>query len=138
ALYYAFAAPWVTWPVAAIVLVCTVIGIIRLYRHARPALGLLAIAFGPYLLFDLLFQETFTGRYALPLVVPAAYLAAAGLQGAPRQAAWLLAIPIVLFDAHVGGTSIAAYAREQAPAFRLLDDMTRASHATGERPVLAP
>ena len=37
-------------------------------------LALLTAAFAPYLVFDLLFQETITTRYALPLVVPVAYL----------------------------------------------------------------
>jgi hypothetical protein len=136
--FYAFVAPWATWPMASIVLVCVALGTAWLWRHARQALLMLAVAFGPYLVFDLLFQETFTGRYALPLVVPMAYLAAAGLCCAPREAAWVLALPIVMFDAHVGGTSIAAYAQQKAPAFRLLDDMKRAAEATGARPVLAP
>jgi hypothetical protein len=137
-LYYAFVAPWALWPVASIVLVAAALGTAWLWQHARQALLTLALAFGPYLVFDLLFQETFTSRYALPLVVPIAYLAAAGLRWAPRQAAWLLALPIVVFDAYLGGTSIAAYARQKAPAFRLLDDMKRAAAATGQRPVLAP
>lgn len=138
ALYYAFAAPWAAWPAAAIVLACVALGIVWSWRHARQALVTLAVAFGPYLVFDVLFQETFTSRYALPLVVPMAYLAAAGLRWAPGRAVWLLALPIVFFDAYVGSTSIAAYARQKAPAFRLLDDMTRAASATGQRPVLAP
>ena len=138
ALYYAFVAPWATSPVASIVLACIALGTAWLWRHARQALLTLAVAFGPYLVFDVLFQETFTSRYALPLVVPMAYLAAAGLRWAPRPAVWLLALPIVLFDVYVGGTSIASYARQKAPAFRLLDDMTRAAMATGQRPVLAP
>ena len=138
ALYYALVAPWATWPVASIVLALIALGGVWSWRHARPALLTLAVAFGPYLVFDVLFQETFTSRYALPLVVPMAYLAAAGLRWAPRQAVWLFALPIVLFDLYVGGTSIAAYARQKAPAFRLLDDMTRAAEATGQRPVLAP
>jgi hypothetical protein len=120
ALYYAF------------------VGLFAAWRRAPRALGWLAAGFGPYLLFDLLFQETFTGRYALPLVVPMAYLAAAGFRWAPRQAVWLLVLPIILFDLYAGGASTAAYVRQKAPAFRLLDDMTRAAEATGQRPVLAP
>ena len=123
ALYYALVAPWATWPAAIIVLVCAVSGIARLWRRQRIALTLLAAGFGPYFVFDLLFQETFTGRYALPLVVPMAYLAVAGTRWLPKAAAVIVAVAIAMFDAHVGGTSIAAYARQKAPAFRLLDDM---------------
>ena len=138
AIYFAFVAPWAMWPMAAVVLTCTALGMVWLWRHARPALLMLAIAFGPYLIFDVLFQETFTSRYALPLVVPMAYLAAAGLRWAPGRAAWVLVLPLVLFDCYIGSTSIAAYARQKAPAFRLIDDMTRAALATGVRPILAP
>jgi hypothetical protein len=138
ALYYAFIASWAAWPLASIVLACIALGTVWLWRHARQTLATLAVAFGPYLVFDVLFQETFTSRYALPLVVPMAYLAAAGLRWAPRRAVWLLALPIVVFDVYVGGTAIAAYARQKAPAFRLLDDMARAALATEQRPVLAP
>ncbi len=52
----------------------------------------LAAAFGPYLIFDMLFQETVTTRYALPLVVPVAFLAASGLgAAAPRWGVWAAA-----------------------------------------------
>jgi hypothetical protein len=138
ALYYAFVAPWAAWPLAAVVLVCAGLGIAWLWRHERRALVVLAITFGPYLIFDMLFQETFTSRYALPLVVPLAYLAASGLRWAPAEAVWLLALPVAMYGAHIGGRSIAAYTQQKAPAFRLLDDMKRAAEATGARPVLAP
>jgi hypothetical protein len=40
-------------------------------------------------------------------------------------------------DAHVGGTSVAAYSRVKAPAFRLLDEMRAGAAAAREPPVLA-
>jgi hypothetical protein len=137
ALYYALIAPWATWPVAVAVLVCAALGLVWLFRHARPALLALAVAFGPYLVFDLLFQESFTGRYALPLVVPVAYLAVSGLRLLPHDTGLAVAVAIAMFDAHIGGTSIAAFARQKAPAFRLLDEMRDASPAAAEPPVLA-
>ena len=136
ALYYAFVAPWAAWPVAAVALTCAVLGVLRLFRHQRHALIVLAAAFGPYLVFDLLFQEAFTSRYALPLVVPMAYLAVAGLRLLPWDTGLAFAVAIAMVDAHVGGTSIAAYSRAEAPAFRLLDDMRSVARST-TRPVLA-
>lgn len=56
-----------------------VLGGIVLIWTRRRALAAIVAAFGPYLVFHLLFQETVTTRYALPLVVPMAYLAARGL-----------------------------------------------------------
>src|SRR4051794_8372512 len=92
ALYYAFVAPWAAWPVAAIVLLLAATGTAWAWRHAPRALLVLAVAFGPYLIFDLLFQETFTGRYALPLVVPMGWLAASGLRFVPHDAGLAVAL----------------------------------------------
>ena len=137
ALYYAFVAPWAAWPIAAVALTCASLGVLRLFRHERRALMVLAAAFGPYLVFDLLFQETFTSRYALPLVVPMAYLAVAGLRLLPWDTGLAFAVAIAMFDAHAAGTSIAAYSRARAPAFRLLDDMRGAAPSSPQPPVLA-
>jgi hypothetical protein len=134
ALYYAFVAPWARWPLAAVVLGSAAVGLVWTFRRAQPALVALAAAFGPYLVLDLLFQETFTGRYALPLVVPIAYFAVAGLRALPYDTGLAAAAGIAVFSAHVGGTSIAAYAGAKAPAFRLLDDMAAAAPPA---PVLA-
>jgi hypothetical protein len=137
-LYYAFVAPWAAWPLAAVVLVCAVLGIVRLARAQSRALLMLAIAFGPYLVFDLLFQETFTIRYALPLVVPIAYLAVAGPRLIPYDIGLAPAIAVAMFSAHVGGTSIAAYSRAPAPVFRMLAEMRTATDSSPVAPVLAP
>src|SRR2546430_14693754 len=69
-------------------------------------------------LFRSLFQETFTTRYALPLVAPVAYLVASGLATAGPGIGAAFAIVLAMLNAHVAGTSVAAYAREKAPAFR--------------------
>ena len=137
ALYYAFVAPWAVWPVAAVALACASFGLLRLAIRQRRTLTVLAAAFLPYLVFDLLFQETFTSRYALPLVVPMAYLAVYGLRALPWDTGLAMAMAMAMFCAHIGGTSIAAYSRAAAPAFGLLGAMR--STAPGERaaPVLA-
>ncbi len=137
ALYYALVAPWAAWPIAAVALTCAALGVVRLARDQRRALVVLAVAFGPYLVFDLLFQETFTSRYALPLVVPMAYLAVAGLRLAPWDIGLAVAVPLAMFSAHVGGTSVAAYSRAKAPAFRMLEVMRSVSPPGGLAPVLA-
>jgi hypothetical protein len=137
AMYYAFVSPWAAWPLAAVALTCVVLGLWRLARHQRQALLMLAVAFGPYLIFDLLFQETFTTRYALPLVVPLAYLAVTGLRALPWDLGLAGAVAIAMFSAHVGGTSIAAYSSAPAPAFRLLRAMQSTPPSGAAAPVLA-
>ena len=137
ALYYAFVAPWATWPIAIIVLILASAGFLTLAWRAFGSLATLAVAFGPYFVFDILFQETFTSRYALPLVIPVALLASAGAKVLPWRSGVLVLAAIAMFDAHAGGTSVAAFAREKAPAFRVLDDMRSAAAAGREAPVLA-
>src|SRR5262249_3206752 len=76
-------APWSFVPTAVIVLVLAAIGALdTLWRVPRAAVSL-AAAYGPYLLFDLVFQEAATNRYALPVVVPISFAAVRGL--------WLIA-----------------------------------------------
>jgi hypothetical protein len=103
-----------------------------LWRSPRAAL-VLVVSFGPYAVFHLLFHETETVRYALPLLPPIVYLAMAAVD--VQRLRWLLP---------VGGTAMAgislvlvlpataAYAREGAPIFRLFDDMATMAHG-GER-----
>lgn len=138
ALYYAFLAPWAVVWVGGIVLVAATAGLARLWREQRSTLIVLGVACGPYLLFDLLFQETFTTRYALPLVVPVAYLVVAGASWLPARLSVVAVVALAACNAHAGVTSLAGYAREQAPAFRMLGDM-QAVHALAPalRPVLA-
>jgi len=137
ALYYAFIAPWATWPIAVVVLLLAALGFVALAWRSCRALVTIAAAFGPYFVFDLLFQETFTSRYALPLVIPIACLAGTGAMLLPWRSGAIVAIAIAMASAHAGGTSVAAFAREKAPAFRLLDDMRGAAAAAKDLPVLA-
>jgi hypothetical protein len=120
---YAFLHPWGWWPLAAAVLVCAACGAIWLLWSAPPLALTLAAAFGPYLIFDVLFQETVTTRYALPLVVPVAFLAAVGLAAVlPRRGVWVAAALAGVALA-VGHPTLVAYASGDAPAFRMLAEM---------------
>jgi hypothetical protein len=123
ALYYAFVAPWGLWQLASGVLAFAAAGLAMMYRTARPSLLLLAVAFGPYLVFDILFQETFTSRYALPLVAPIAYLAVVAASTLPRNAGMMLVLGAAGLCASVAAISVTSYSSMPAPAFRLLGDM---------------
>jgi hypothetical protein len=69
-----FAWPWGWLPLGLVVTALSFVGLFwAAWRTPRATLAF-AIAFGPYAVFHLLFQETTTLRYALPLVVPMAYL----------------------------------------------------------------
>ena len=123
-LYDTLAMPWVSPPLAAAVLVAATIGGAVMLRLERRALLLLLVAFGPYAVFHLLFQETLTMRYALPILPLVCCLAARGITTAGRGAA-LVAVPLVgaaLLVAVPGGID---YGREAHPAFRAIGDALR-------------
>src|SRR5438477_3698270 len=135
ALNSALIAPWARPWMAATILVVAILGTVRLYRANRSAFFVLLFAFGPYFVFDLLFQETVTTRYALPLVVPLAYLAVRGASLLGTAPAAVLIGGLAAFNAHIGGSSLAAYARQEAPAFRILDDMRTSAALPGNPPL---
>jgi hypothetical protein len=129
--------PWGWWPLAAAVLVCAAWGGIRLLVNAPRVAVTLATMFGPYAIFDMLFQETVTTRYALPLIVPVAFLAASGLSAAaPRWGTWASAGVAAMAFA-VGHPTLVSYASENAPAFRMLADMRAQTSTPSDAPVLA-
>jgi hypothetical protein len=137
ALYYAFVAPWAVWQMALVVLTAAAFGAIAMFRMDRGPLVTLAAAFGPYLVFDLLFQETFTTRYALPLVVPVAYLAARGLGTIRAESALKLAVVFAIANVAIATGALAGYSSQKAPAFAMLDDMHRTRNRESVLPVLA-
>jgi hypothetical protein len=95
ALYFAFVAPWADWPLALPVLLFAAAGVPAVYRSARSSFWVLVLAFGPYLVFDIVFQETFTSRYALPLVPPIAYFAMRAVTALPRSSRTIVAAGMV-------------------------------------------
>ena len=76
AILNSFVWPWEQYRFGVTMLVLAAVGAARLGWRDWRALVLCAIAFAPYAIFHLLFHETATMRYALPLIVPVALLAA--------------------------------------------------------------
>jgi hypothetical protein len=126
ALYFAFVAPWAVWPIALPMLLFAAAGVRAVYRSARPSLWVLVVAFGPYFVFDVLFQETFTSRYALPLVPPIAYLAIRAVASLPRPGDLMVGLGTIGLAAGLGVVSVRDYSAMEAPAFRILGDMRAA------------
>ena len=112
-------------------LVMMAIGALVVLLRSRRALVTLIAAFGPYLVFDVLFQEAVTSRYALPMVVPFTYLVIRGLLAMPRPVATggaAIAIAACLWP---GLNDVRAYASAPAPGFVMLDDMAAAKSSSG-------
>jgi hypothetical protein len=141
AVYDSFLLPFATPVAGAIVLGVVAIAKLRMLFNDRRALLLLAVAFGPYTVFHLLFQEAANLRYATPLVPAFAFGAAFLVCSLDGRRAWpqrglLVALPLVVLlvvpniatgSARIGDIPLAAgfvYGREVHPAFRAIDEMT--------------
>ena len=92
------------------------------------ALVLLGVMFGPYAMFHVVFQETATVRYAMPLVLPLTYLAAAAVTRARRFGSIVVTAGLVLAMLWTAVPASVAYARTPSPIFSALADMTSAAH----------
>jgi hypothetical protein len=132
ALRQTFAFPWESLYLAAVVLAAAAAGFVSAALRSRRAFLLTLLGFVPYALFHLLFQETPTIRYALPLVVPAAFFAACAIDRLPRRAAALAAVTLTAGSLVIGVPLAVAYGAEAHPAFRAIRDMLAAQ--SRERP----
>ena len=123
-----FLDPWGPAPLALTVLGFAAVGAATLARRRHAALPL-AVAFVPYLVFDALFQEVVTVRYALPSVPLIAYLAVRGLERTTYW--WQRAVgALVAACLVVGSIALIDQSRDLPPVSRVLADM-RAARAQG-------
>jgi hypothetical protein len=134
AVVYSFLWPWGHPIAGGIVVVLALIGAVRLLRRMPSALGLLFVAFVPYAVFHLLFHETITVRYALPLVVPIAYLAVCAFDLAGRLPGALAATALIAWSLVLSVPATIAYGSEGSPAFRALQVAAQAEPASGGAP----
>jgi len=109
------------WIVAA----AAALGVLVMLWRGRRALGVIIAISVPYAIFHLLFQETVTTRYALPLVPGMAYLAARGLFSLGPVGGSTLAWCLALVCAFSVPPVAAIYARAGSPVVRALNDIRR-------------
>lgn len=129
-LLHSFVDPWAAWSLAALVLALAAAGFLAVLSSSRRALVPIVAAWLPYAVFHLLFQETITTRYALPLVPPVAYLAVRGLAIAGPRVTMAVSIAIAATALVITLPAQRAYARDGAPVFRAMRDIAqqRAPH----------
>jgi hypothetical protein len=118
ALTFSFLWPWGGILTGAIVVAVAAVGAVRAGWQKPRVLLLLVIAFMPYAIFHLLFHEVVTVRYALPLIVPVAYLVAAALEWAGRMVLVCGAVVLAVVSLVHAVPASVAYAREGSPTFR--------------------
>ena len=135
ALLNTFVLPWDHAFLAGVVLGLAATGLFVLLltsADGRPVLmgdgwrraALLAVMFGPYAIFHLLFQETVTVRYALPLVLPIAYLVAVSLTETRPVLSLVVGSALVASMLWLAVPAGSAYGRIPSPIFRVLDAMS--------------
>jgi hypothetical protein len=134
---HTFVWPWLSPTLATVVLLLAGVGAVRAAWRMPRALVAGLIAFLPYALFHIVFHETVTTRYALPLVPAIAWLAAIGA----ATLAGRLALPLVLAIA-VSGVAMVwpaslDYHEEDSPASQLVTRLVEEAHQRQEAPVLA-
>jgi hypothetical protein len=134
AMMHTFVLPWISPMLAGVMLAVGAGGCLLLMRAPR-ILALVALMFGPYALFHILFQETVTVRYALPLTIPLAYLVSVVLTQARPAVAWTAAAVAVAVSFDVVVPAGFAFGRHASPVFAMLADMQRAT-AGGTTPIV--
>lgn len=122
ALVYTFLWPWGHPIAGGIVVAVALVGAVRLAWRMPRALGLLIVAYVPYAVFHLLFHETVTVRYALPLVVPIAYLVVCAFDWAGRALVAAGAIALVAWSLVISVPAAIWYGRHSSPAFMALQE----------------
>jgi hypothetical protein len=120
ALYETLVLPWDAWPLAAVVGIAGVTGMAASLVKAPRAAAVMLLAFVPYSIYHLLFHETVTVRYALPVLPLVAWFATRlpiGVKPAAVTAAALAGVSLA-----VSMPAALAYGREPHPAYRALSD----------------
>ena len=125
ALFNTFIRPWGAAAAAIPVVAAALAGLVRLQRIAPRRAAILLLCASPYVLFHIAFHETATVRYALPIVLIVAYLAAVALEGIPRR--WRIAVAVLVIGTNllVSVRALEAYSRGDSPAMALLKAMYR-------------
>ena len=128
-----FIYPWASTPLGWIVFGLAAFGTTALLWRAPRAALLVGVLAVPYTMFHLLFQETVTTRYALPLIPVIAFLAVYGLKiithAAAAQATVAMSFAvavIVVWSLALTLPAARLYAREGSPAFAAIRDLHEA------------
>lgn len=127
ALIRTFHTPWLHETLGTVVLVLAGLGLVRLFGRSRRVLALMLLAFWPYCVFHLTFQETETIRYSLPLVAPVAALAIIALSALARPVAIGATAVLIAAGAWVATPPLLAYGAMGAPIFRAFDELAAAT-----------
>jgi hypothetical protein len=129
--------PWANKYLAGAVLGLATIGAVATIATSPSTALLLILAFGPYAIYHLLFQDTEFLRYALPLVPATAYLTVRGADALSRGARAAVLISLVTGSLYVAVPATARQGQTGSPSLRALKDVRAAMAHTDPTPTLA-
>ena len=137
ALVRMVAYPWADKYLAVLIVSLAAIGCIRMIMTARLAFGLLALSFGPYVIYHLMFQDAAFLRYVLPVLPALAYLSVRGLEAISSRMTMGFAAALTVACLYVAIPPAASYAETGSPSLRAVDAMRNQLLRAERRPVLA-
>lgn len=135
-LFDTFISPWESPYLAVAAIALAALGAVATVRRAPRAFALVAALSWPYAIFHVVFQETITTRYALPLVPPVAYLAARGIAALGGRLRALALGTLAVIGLAIGVPAVVSYAGTTSPVTRAYGDL-RGRWATRPEAVLA-
>ncbi len=133
ALQHTFISPWASVFLAVVVLIAAAGGAGVLLRERRVGL-IVAVMAVPYAIFHLLFHETVTVRYALPVVPVIAWLAVRGIDRFAPSAMPVAVGSLILWALVLTVPDGFRYGRTPTPIFEAISDLVAAK---GEGQVIA-
>jgi hypothetical protein len=129
-LLHTFVSPWAAMPLGFVVFALAAVGLIALLRRAPMTALLVLLLSGPYALFHLVFHETLTTRYALPMIPAMSFLAACGATALGRQIGRGIVTAVVVWGMVLTLPAATIYSTEPSPTFAALRDLERERAAT--------
>jgi len=139
ALIATLASPFANRLVALVAVGFGLLGLVVNVFRASDGLKWMAVLYGPYLAFHLLFQDPNDARYALPITPALAYLIVRGVDVATSRFMPLLVAALIAVCLSIAVPPAIVYAHTGNPVFRALGDVRANARDRDEvaRPVLA-
>jgi hypothetical protein len=131
-----FVAPWrVEW-LGELITLLAAAGLVVTARANRRAVVVVVVAYVPYLVFHLLFQDVDTVRYALPLLVPVAGLAVRTIWSMRFRFAVAASAMITLVAFAAAVPALLHYHRDVPPTFLAFHDAEAEAASADDDPLV--
>ncbi|HEY7444135.1 MAG TPA: DUF2723 domain-containing protein [Vicinamibacterales bacterium] len=119
--------PWGSTAFGGLMVGLLVLGALTILWRAPRSAMLLGVTVVPYAIFHLIFQETVTTRYALPVVPAFSLVVVHGLSSFKGKLLPVGTAVLAVWAGWIGLPAVSAYADGPSPAFRALGDMEAAA-----------